>query len=167
MAVKGGGRGGEGSRRNLHGSQRGSLAGSEQDGGLYVVWLRLSAPCKVRIGALGAMQFQPGIYAYVGSAQRNRDARIRRHLRLDKPLRWHFDYLRPCGTVVAVSLAEGDRAGECILAERLRVQAGAAIEHPRFGASDCRCPGHLLYRSEAPDFVLLDKALGTTTLRIG
>src|SRR5690606_22892899 len=96
-----------------------------QDSGLYIMWLRIDAPCRVQIGALGEMAFPAGVYAYVGSAQRSRMPRIRRHLRSDKPLRWHFDYLRSHGSVFAVSLARGAKAEECGLARSLRAATRA------------------------------------------
>lgn len=136
-----------------------------QDSGLYIMWLRIDAPCRVQIGALGEMAFPAGVYAYVGSAQRSRMARIRRHLRSDKPLRWHFDYLRSHGSVFAVSLARGAKAEECGLARSLRAATRAVIAHPRFGASDCRCPGHLLYLPAEPDYSELDGTLGLRTVR--
>lgn len=136
-----------------------------KDSGLYIIWLQLGAPCRVRVGALGELSFDTGVYAYVGSAQRNRSARIRRHLRREKPLRWHFDYLRPHGSVLAVSLADGAKTGECELAARLLAEANAAIAHPRFGASDCRCPAHLLQFASVPDVEALDKRLAVLTLQ--
>ena len=45
------------------------------------------------VGCLGAVCFERGWYAYVGSARRGRGARVARHQRADKPLHWHADYL--------------------------------------------------------------------------
>lgn|SRR5690606_32601699 len=113
-------------------------------GGLYVLWLKVNETCRVEVGALGALDFQPGLYAYVGSAQRNRAARVARHLRLDKLKRWHIDYLRPFGKIVKVTYYDGDREAECRLVTMLETEFGARRVHPRFGSSDCRCGGHLL-----------------------
>lgn len=115
-----------------------------RDGGLYVLWMRLDSTVELRVGALGSLTFAPGLYAYVGSAQRNRPARIARHLRRDKVRRWHIDYFRPAAEVVAVTLCDGGRADECRLARHLVETFGAKPAFPRFGASDCGCPGHLL-----------------------
>lgn len=124
------------------------------DSGLYILWLRLDEPVSARIGALGTLSFQPGLYAYVGSAQRNRAARVQRHLRREKPLRWHIDYLRPHGEVVHVTRRDGARADECRLVEDVIQTAGARRSHLGFGASDCRCGGHLLWIPAAnpPEF---------------
>ena len=114
------------------------------DSGLYIVWLELDKPVSVRVGALGQLSFDPGLYAYVGSAQRNRSARIQRHLRREKPLRWHIDYLRPHGEIKEVTCYDGERSDECRLVEEVIHKTGAHRSHPGFGASDCRCGGHLL-----------------------
>jgi sugar fermentation stimulation protein A len=87
--------------------------------------------------------FQPGVYFYVGSAQRNLEARIARHARKDKPLRWHIDYLSSQATMLGAIMLPGSRSRECELARELRTLFTSAI--PRFGASDCRCLGHLFY----------------------
>ena len=72
-----------------------------------------------------ASYFSPGLYAYVGSAQRHRRARVARHLRLEKTKRWHIDYLRPAAEVVAVTYCNGDRADECRLVDHLIKRFGA------------------------------------------
>lgn len=114
------------------------------DSGLYIVWMRLPSVAEIRVGALGTFTFAPGLYAYVGSAQRNRRARVARHLRTGKIHRWHIDYFREAARVIAVTLCDGDRSGECRLVQQLVDAYGAEWACSRFGASDCRCPGHLL-----------------------
>lgn len=121
------------------------LPDARQDQGLYVLWLRIEEPVRARIGKLGELDFPSGLYTYVGSAQRNRAARVHRHLRLDKPKRWHIDYLRPYGHIVSITYHDGDRDAECQLVQELIATYGAKRLHPRFGASDCRCGGHLLW----------------------
>ena len=106
--------------------------------------MRLAAGARTQVGALGEFAFPSGLYAYVGSAQRNRAARIRRHLSRDKTKRWHVDYFRPHTRVVAVTLCEGSKDDECRLASRLIETLGASRACPGFGASDCGCGGHLL-----------------------
>lgn len=114
------------------------------DSGLYVLWLHVADAVSVNVGALGSWTVEPGLFAYVGSARRGRSARIARHLRTDKVRRWHIDYFRPAGHVVAVTYVDAPELTECRLAEHLadRLEGTRAI--PRFGSSDCRCPGHLL-----------------------
>lgn len=122
--------------------------GAHTDSGLYIIWLRFENDVRVQVGALGEVSLPKGLYAYVGSAQRSREARVRRHLRPDKVKRWHIDYLRPLGDPVAVTLCEGSKADECRLAGHLITALGASRAVPRFGASDCGCGGHLLAAPE-------------------
>lgn len=143
---------------------------STEDRGLYVVWFELDAPVHTLVGTLGEGTFSPGLYAYVGSAQRHRTARIRRHLRKEKPRRWHIDYLLPSGNPVAVTLCDGEKERECQLVQELVDLLGARRAFPRFGASDCRCEGHLLGLPMVPRFVLtsrVDGALRAVTIDPG
>jgi sugar fermentation stimulation protein A len=113
------------------------------DSGIYIAIFRLSARRRIPVGRLGTFWFQPGVYFYVGSAQRNLAARIERHARKDKPLRWHIDYLSSPATMLGAIMLPGARSRECELARELRSMFASVI--PGFGASDCRCPGHLFY----------------------
>ncbi len=110
------------------------------NGGVYIAVFWLERVRRIRIGRLGESRFPAGIYFYVGSAQRNLDARLARHGRRKKPLRWHIDYLSAKATMLGAIIFERPRAAE--LAQRY----GRPIEN--FGDSDCRCGGHLLYAPE-------------------
>lgn len=119
------------------------------DAGLYVLWIHLPEGRRIRVGALGELAFERGLYAYVGSAQRGRTARVRRHLRREKAMRWHIDYFRAHGDAVALSYFDGDRKDECSLVEALAQAAGGVRAVRRFGDGDCGCGGHLLYFPQA------------------
>ena len=112
---------------------------------LYAITFRLKKDTKkIQIGKLGQFNFSPGYYVYVGSAKRNIQARIDRHLKIEKKKRWHLDYLRPFLTVESVqSFPEAD--GECELFEQLKQEHHATIPVKGFGSSDCKCPAHLFY----------------------
>jgi Uri superfamily endonuclease len=103
----------------------------------------------VRVGALGEQRIVAGRYGYVGSARRGLSARLRRHFRRDKPQRWHLDYLRPVAEPLG-ALTWPWRAGlECRLAAAVTQAGLGRLVLPRFGASDCSCPGHLLLLAHA------------------
>ncbi len=110
-----------------------------------LIWLERSLT--LRIGALGEHAFPAGLYVYTGSARRHPLARLRRHLRRDKPLRWHIDYLL---TAYAAEVVEVDlhRVPECILNQRTAGELPVA----GFGASDCcsGCGSHLRYLGPRP-----------------
>ena len=113
------------------------------DSGIYIVVFRLPRRRRIEVGRLGRFLFKPGFYFYVGSAQRNLPARIARHARRRKPLRWHIDYLSVKATMLGAITMPGQQSRECKVAKALGAMFDLAI--PRFGASDCGCPGHLFY----------------------
>jgi len=108
----------------------------------YQLRIRLRRTAIIRIGALGRHRFPAGDYIYTGSARRHIEARIRRHCRKEKKLRWHIDYLlnHPDASVVDTLLSS---EAECALNQSV----GGEIPVPGFGASDCRhgCGSHLKY----------------------
>lgn len=110
-------------------------------GGSYVLVMRLDRDCVIRVGALGDVRFPAGMYAYVGSAMAGLDARIARHLRDDKRLHWHVDYLLQHAEVREVVRVESDERLECRIATAL---AGRLAGVEGFGCSDCGCESHLL-----------------------
>mgnify|MGYP006293412577 CR=1 FL=1 len=117
------------------------------DQGIYVLCIRLREPVNLRAGALPERRYSSGIYWYVGSAQRHLRSRLRRHLRTDKPLRWHVDHflILPETRIEAVFVKPADKSQECATARNLS-RHGDAV--PRFGASDCPCLSHLIHTRE-------------------
>jgi Uri superfamily endonuclease len=108
----------------------------------YQLAIRLAAPVRLTVGRLGTFALPAGRYLYTGSARRNMDARIARHLRQNKRMRWHIDYLLalPEASVLEVSRHPDE---ECALNRR----TAGTVPVPGFGASDCRagCGSHLKY----------------------
>jgi sugar fermentation stimulation protein A len=111
--------------------------------GTYIAVFDLPRQRRIQVGRLGTFWFRPGVYFYVGSAQRNLSARLERHARRDKPLRWHIDYLSIEADMIGAMIVPGPRERECELAEELGHIYELAV--PGFGASDCRCGGHLFH----------------------
>ena len=98
------------------------------------------------MGKLGQFHFKKGTYFYVGSAQRNLSARLKRHSNKQKLLKWHIDYLSSKARMLGAITIPGPRKHECELVKEL----GEMFEVPvlGFGASDCHCKGHLFYAPE-------------------
>jgi Uri superfamily endonuclease len=113
------------------------------DCGIYIVILYLPKTAGITIGKLGAFNFREGFYFYIGSAQRNLSARLERHSKKKKPLRWHIDYLSIKAEILGAITIFGTREHECKLAKTLSRNFELAV--PGFGASDCRCGGHLFF----------------------
>ena len=119
--------------------------------GVYVLVISVSKDAKLNVGALGGVNFEEGLYAYVGSAQNNLEKRIERHLGKVKRKFWHVDYLLDDDAVRVVKAfyREAGRSEECRIARRL-AERGVAVEN--FGCSDCSCISHL-FRVEDYDFL--------------
>ncbi|MBC7131169.1 GIY-YIG nuclease family protein [Candidatus Bathyarchaeota archaeon] len=113
--------------------------------GVYVLAISVCRDAAAEIGALGLISFRKGIYAYVGSAQKGLESRLRRHFRKRKREFWHIDYLlsKPQANIVDVFYKEGGKREECRAAEMLAEESGFAVRG--FGCSDCNCKSHLFF----------------------
>jgi len=125
----------------------GVLDAGVRDGGLYLLVLQLARDVRVEVGALGLQTFPRGFYVYTGSARRGLSQRMARHLRRRKRFHWHVDFLRDCSARVQAFPIRAS-SGECELAAAVAGIGGELVAG--FGASDCRCPGHLVRFPEAP-----------------
>jgi Uri superfamily endonuclease len=116
--------------------------------GSYVLLVKVDAPILLEMPRLGKLTLTAGQYAYVGSAHGpgGLRARVGRHLRVQKPLRWHIDYLTAAAPVLHVVTHASRARLECTWVARLLALNGAGVPAPGFGSSDCRsgCPAHLL-----------------------
>jgi len=98
------------------------------------------------VGELGTLNFKAGYYAYIGSALGGLKGRVGRHLREEKKLRWHIDYLLARSRAVDIVTAPSRTRKECAIAGEL----AKSLQSIRgFGSSDCTCHSHLFY---SPDF---------------
>ncbi|MEM4407243.1 MAG: DUF123 domain-containing protein [Candidatus Caldarchaeum sp.] len=55
--------------------------------------IHLPVSRRLKIGALGYRKLEKGYYVYVGSGRRNLIRRVERHIRKNKRVRWHIDYI--------------------------------------------------------------------------
>jgi sugar fermentation stimulation protein A len=122
---------------------------SEQtDSGIYLLVLDMPFAFSAVVGRLGRVAVDPGTYAYVGSARRGLHSRLNRHRRRRKPLHWHVDRLTRVADVLAAITWSWCPGRECALARALEETGLGQVVAQRFGASDCRCAGHLLAVSD-------------------
>lgn len=104
--------------------------------GAYVLVLDLAEDVVLQLPRKPEAVLAPGRYLYFGSARGlgGIKARVARHMRREKPVRWHVDRLTTAGEV-----GGGD---ECALVARF---PDLPVPMPGFGSSDCRtCASHLL-----------------------
>ncbi len=122
--------------------------------GSYILMIELFEAQTVTAGRLGAIDFTPGHYAYAGSAMNGLYPRIKRHLRAEKKLRWHIDYLLQKARVKDIIICEAEDKIECFIARTLQRQYESV---PGFGCSDCKCSSHLFFapREMGPDVMKL------------
>ena len=120
-------------------------------GGAYALLLHCHGPLTVRYGRKDGVTLPRGTYVYCGSAYGPGGirARVARHLRAEKTVRWHVDQITTRAGVRDVLAVPGGR--ECDLVARFAAQAGSHFPLPGFGSSDCRnCVSHLI--AVADDF---------------
>ena len=110
--------------------------------GTYILVFTLGESRRITVGALGEHLFEPGLYMYVGSAMGGLDQRLERHLRKDKTIRWHIDYLTTVCDSSEAYESYPDFVPECDLA-RIAAECGAVPVVEGFGCSDCSCTTHL------------------------
>ena len=63
--------------------------------GVYTLLIKIGEKIEADVGALGRVKLDEGYYLYVGSAlgPGGLKARISRHFRKSKKLKWHIDFL--------------------------------------------------------------------------
>jgi Uri superfamily endonuclease len=103
----------------------------------------MHTPSCVTVGKLGTVTLDKGLYAYVGSAQKNLEKRVQRHMQKQKRVFWHIDYLLMLeqASLTEVFYKEEDKKEECRTAETL-TKLGKPVKG--FGCSDCTCKSHLI-----------------------
>lgn len=108
----------------------------------YQLVIDVGSPIRCEVGRFGVVAFPAGVYVYTGSARQGFEARLARHARATKTLRWHIDYLLTAPGVRIVKIVRS-RRDEC----RLNQAVKGTVPVPGFGASDCtaRCGAHLKY----------------------
>ena len=112
----------------------------------YQLHILLTKNIELQVGALGKFRFPAGRYIYTGSAKRNLQARIKRHLSKEKKLRWHIDYLLQQPSVSICEVVTSNRE-ECAWNQSVK----GSIPIAGFGSSDCSsgCGAHLRYLGES------------------
>ena len=108
----------------------------------YQLFINVTKEINLKVGKLGKFIFPVGSYVYTGSAKKNIDKRIERHLSKKKNLHWHIDYLLNNDAVQIINTKKS-QITECSLNKKTK---GTIIING-FGSSDCNlsCKSHLKY----------------------
>jgi len=119
--------------------------GKKHDKGTYILLVNLTKTQKIKPGKLPEADYNKGIYLYIGRARTGLNARVKRHIRSQKKLHWHIDYLLQKAKIEEIWIRQ-DYFGECNTADEIRnFKPAAAKSIQGFGSSDCRCRSHLFY----------------------
>lgn len=140
--------------------------------GTYVLALWLDRARRISVGRLGEFEFPAGWVLYVGSALgpgglAARLARHRRRFASGKRPHWHVDYVREQAVWGGAWARRSGERLECAWAAALGQRPGARILVPGFGASDCRCPAHLVHLPALPDEAWMASILGAERVVVG
>lgn len=123
----------------------------------YILILQLKSDLSINIGSLGLINFKKGYYIYIGSAKRNINSRVERHLKREKKLHWHIDYLtnNKSFEIKFVYLIENYK--ECEISKIFNQDSFIFIKN--FGSSDCKCKSHLFYSKNLKEIKTLLKSV--------
>jgi Uri superfamily endonuclease len=121
--------------------------------GIYTLIITLDKNKKIKIGRLGTVDFKKGYYVYIGSALNSLEGRLKRHLRADKKIHWHIDYLLNEAKINEILFFETEEKLECKFAKKMQKNLDVI---KNFGASDCSCDGHLFFSKDDPAHLLED-----------
>ena len=107
----------------------------------YQLFINVPKEIDLKIGKLGIYLFPVGSYVYAGSAKKNINKRIERHLS-KKKLHWHIDYLLNNDAAQIIDIKKSEMI-ECSLNKK----TNGTIIIKGFGSSDCNlcCGSHLKY----------------------
>lgn len=109
---------------------------------VYALFINLEDSRSIEVGALGDIDFERGMYVYVGSAMNSVEKRLQRHFSEVDNRHWHIDYLTSEAEPFDYFVLPEESEYECVLSKILQ-KIGEPVEN--FGASDCGCSSHLYF----------------------
>ena len=107
----------------------------------YQLLIKVTNGIDLKVGKLGRFFFPVGSYVYTGSAKKNINKRIERHLS-KKKLHWHIDYLLNNDAAQIIDIKKSEMI-ECSLNKK----TNRTVIIKGFGSSDCNlyCKSNLKY----------------------
>ena len=123
--------------------------------GIYLLEMKAESNIRIEHPKFNDNVLPEGYYYYSGSAQKNLDHRIIRHLKKEKETHWHVDYLTTRKEIIIENIYQIpnlSKKSECILIAKLLRNTGLESIINNFGSSDCKkCNSHLLYSKNKID----------------
>lgn len=114
--------------------------------GAYLLVINNDKKKQIEIGSLGKIEFEPGIYIYVGSAMNSLESRVKRHFSRNKKLRWHIDYFLMKNKLIKAILIPHKTKIEEDVAKIVKEYSIKSIKN--FGSSDSSLDSHLFFVEE-------------------
>lgn len=102
------------------------------------------------VGKIGQLFFDKGLYVYFGSAlgdgASSIEGRIRRHIKNNKKIFWHIDYLlkKSEARLLYAIYSTTNADIECEIVKNAEKFLNIVYSRKKFGSSDCGCMSHLL-----------------------
>ena len=118
--------------------------------GFYIFGFKNTMTLKFNIKTIPhEKSLEPSYYIYIGSAfgPGGIFSRVSRHLKRDKRVKWHIDYLTNKSIIplfVYSVLEDRKDFGECLIAKKLIEEKISKIAVKGFGSTDSPCLSHLL-----------------------
>lgn len=120
--------------------------------GIYILVIECSRPSILPIKKFNTILLPAGYYYYIGSAQKNLQSRIQRHLSSVKKIHWHIDYITTNDNFKikeVLIFKNKTKPYECILSQGFIKYFKSEIIACAFGNSDCsKCLTHLYYNEK-------------------
>jgi len=122
--------------------------------GTYALVYQCTTPFRATVGKLGPMEGGPGCWIYVGSAfgSGGLKARLRHHLKPSQRPHWHLDYIKAGLQPLEIWVTADTEKREHAWAQVFSGLQGSTCPAAGFGATDCSCRSHLIFRSRRPSF---------------
>jgi len=131
------------------------LKTTDKNAGVYLLEIHIKKTIQINANRFIGFHFPKGFYYYSGSAQKNLSHRLERHLRKEKVIHWHIDYLttNPACKIKTIFIAnEASKNLECDFVKLLLCDFKLTIAADKFGNGDCKaCNSHLLYSKNKID----------------
>jgi Uri superfamily endonuclease len=122
----------------------------------YILILKQNKNLSIEIGKVGKIFFKKGYYLYVGSGKRNLEKRLKRHIKREKNIHWHIDYLTSNLNFEIIEIYLFEKLNECELAKKFIESNFYYIKN--FGSSDCHCKSHLFFSENLKNFKVVIKS---------
>lgn len=117
--------------------------------GIYILELFAEKEFSVSINKIKEYIFPIGFYYYIGSAQKNLQSRIKRHLQREKKIHWHIDHLTTLKSIKVIStfvILDAEKYVEAEIANNFDKYFNSEIAVQGFGNSDTKeTKTHLFY----------------------